>query len=106
MHLMRIVEAGLAALAGVLGVGKQNDWGRFLSEIDKELANRIKISGVRTLDEQFYAEAALTIDRMRRAWRNPTTHVERSYSPERTREILEAVRSFMVHLAMKVSEEW
>jgi len=104
MHLMRVMEAGLAALAKTVGVAKQNDWGRYLSEIEKELSSRYRTSGARTPDEQFYAEAAMTFDQVRRAWRNPTMHVEHNYSSERAQEILEAVKSFMNHLATKISE--
>jgi hypothetical protein len=81
MHLMRVLEAGLAVLAKTLGVTKQNDWGRYLREIDDALAAWIKASGARSADEQFYAEVATTIDHMRRAWRNPTMHRGSSRRP-------------------------
>lgn len=104
LHLMRVMESGLAALAHTLGVNKQNDWGAYLRAIEAELEKRYKTSGARSPDEQFYAASALTFDQVRRAWRNPTMHVENNYSPERAKEILEAVRSFMNHLATKISE--
>lgn len=104
MHLQRVLEVGLSALAAALSIKKQNDWGRYLREIDDELNRRMKSSGARTADEQFYAEAATTIDAMRRAWRNPTMHPEKTYSPERAEEILQSVRSFMRHLATKLHE--
>ena len=104
MHLMRVVEAGLAALANALGVPKQSDWGRYLREIDTELKKRMAASGARSVDEQFYAEVADTIDLMRRAYRNPTMHPEKTYSPDRAEEILQSVRSFMRHLATKIYE--
>lgn len=104
MHLMRVVESGLKVLAKALGVGAQNDWGSYLREIDKELVKRYKTSGARTPDEMFYAEVAADIDRVRRAWRNPTMHVENSYSPDRAEEILGAVKSLMTHLATRLSE--
>jgi hypothetical protein len=104
MHLMRAAEVALGALAAILGVSKQNDWGSYLREIEKELAKRAKIAGARTADEQFYAEASTCFDHLKRAWRNPTMHVDRSYSPDRAEEIFQAVRSFMRNLATKVSE--
>ena len=104
MHLMRVVEAGLGVLATTLGIAKQNDWGRYLREIDQELANRMRASGARSADEQFYAEVAVTIDNMRRAWRNPTMHPDKTYTVDRTEEILQSVRSFMRHLATKLHE--
>lgn len=104
MHLMRAVEVGLAALAATLGVPKKNDWGGYLRGISQELATRATASRARSEDEQFYSEAAASFDYLRRAWRNPTMHVEKSYSAERATEIFEAVKSFMRHLAMKISE--
>lgn len=104
MHLMRVVEAGLKALARKLEIGQQNDWGSYLRKIDEELARRLKAAGKRTPDEQFYAEARLMLDSVRVAWRNPTMHIENSYAPERAEEILIAVRSLMRHLATNVSE--
>jgi hypothetical protein len=104
MHLMRAMEVALAALAKTVSVGPQNDWGSYLRLIDKELSNRAKTAGARSADEQFYAEAATQFDHVRRAWRNPTMHVEKTYTQDRAAEILQAVKSFMSHLATKVSE--
>ena len=104
MHVMRVIEVGLNALAGELGIGKQNDWGKYLTSIDNELAARMKLSRARSPNEQFYAESAHTIDNMRRAFRNPTMHPEKVYSTERAEEILASIGSFMRHLATKVSE--
>jgi hypothetical protein len=104
MHLMRVIEVGLTALAKAVGVGKQNDWGSYLREIDKNLTAHIKAGGARSVEEQFYSEAASTIDSMKRAFRNPTMHPEKTYSPERAEEILIATRSFMRHLATRLKE--
>jgi hypothetical protein len=104
MHLMRVVEVALSVLADELNVPKQNDWGAYLRKIETELDNRVKMSGARSPDEQFYAEAAVNFDRMRRAWRNPTMHPDKTYSPERAEEILSSIKSFMAHLAIKLHE--
>ena len=104
MHLMRACEAALVALAGKLGVERQGDWGGYLRKIAEELDRRVKTSGKRTPDEQFYAEVAIGFEHLKRAWRNPTMHVDKTYSIERASEIFEAVRSFMSHAAKNVSE--
>jgi hypothetical protein len=104
MHLMRVVEVGLRCLANEMGVGHQNDWGSYLREIDKELARRMKTSGARSADEQFFSEAHIGFEGMKRAWRNSTMHPEKTYSQDRAEEILTAVRSFMRHLATNISE--
>lgn len=104
MHLMRASEVCLKALAGMLGVANQNDWGSYLRKIGDELDVRVKISGKKTPDEEFYSEAAATFDRVRRAWRNSTMHVDRSYSEERATEIYLGTKSLMQHLAPRVHE--
>jgi hypothetical protein len=104
MHLGRVLEVGLRTLAAEVGVGGQNDWGKYLEKIEAELSRRLKTSGARSPDEQFYAESHAMFDSVRRAWRNPTMHVDKSYSPERAEEILIAVRSFMRHLATRLKE--
>jgi hypothetical protein len=52
MHLMRVSEVGLASLGSELAVSKQNDWGSYLREINKELEKRTKAAGARTPDER------------------------------------------------------
>lgn len=104
MHLSRVVESGLRALAKELGLPRRNDWGKHLDDIDKELSKRYKASGSRTDDEQFFSEAAAQIGHIKNAWRNPSMHVDRSYSPSRAHEILAAIRSFMQHLSTRLGE--
>lgn len=104
MHLMKVLEVGLAALAQELGADKQNDWGSYIREIGKKLDARAKGAKARSGDEQFFAEAGASFDRMKRAWRNPTMHPDRSYSQQRAEEILLAVKSFMIHLSTKLRE--
>jgi hypothetical protein len=104
MHLNRVLECGLASLAQALGIETQTDWGAYLRKIELALDDRAKAASRRSDEEQFYAEAAANFDRLRRAWRNPTMHPDKSYSQDRAEEILLAVKSFMVHLASRVSE--
>jgi hypothetical protein len=104
MHLSRVMESGLKALAKALGIQRQNDWGKYLTEIDNELTKRFKASGARTAEEQFFAEVHITFDAVRRAWRNPTMHVDKTRTMERAEEIMISVRSFMRHLATILSD--
>jgi hypothetical protein len=99
MHLGRVVEVGLRTLAATLGLPARPDWGRHLTDIEKELTNRYKAAGARTPDELFYSEAAAQIGHIKTAWRNPTMHVDKTYTEDAAKDILQAVRSFMEHLA-------
>jgi hypothetical protein len=100
MHLNKIVEVGLRTLAHELGIAEQNDWGAYLRLIDKALDGRRE----QKAEDQFYAEAKVTIDAVRRAWRNPTMHVEKVYQLGHAEDILNAVRAFMRHLATQIHE--
>ena len=84
--------------------GKQNDWGTYIRELYKELEKQVKAAGAQTADHQFYAEATAQIDNVKRAWRNPSMHVDKSYSQPRAEEILLATKSLMSHLAARTSE--
>lgn len=104
MHLMRALEVALGVLAQTLGVTNKNDWGQYLKGIQTELDTRMKVSGARSPDEQFCAEVGDNFDRVRRAFRNPTMHPDKTYSQERAEEILLATKSFMTHLATHLME--
>jgi hypothetical protein len=104
MHCMRVTESALKALAKTIGVLPQSDWGGYIREIYKELEKQVKNAGSKSPEHQFYAEAAAQIDNVKRAWRNPSMHVDKSYSQPRAEEILLATKSLMSHLAMRISE--
>lgn len=104
MHLMRACEVALKGLASALEVSEQGDWGSYLRKIAETLEKRGKTASKRSADEQFFSEAAANFEHLKRAWRNPTMHVDKTYSTERAGEILSAVRSFMGHLATKICE--
>lgn len=104
MHLMRASEVGLKALGQAVGVGEQTDWGAYIREVIKGLDTKAGEAGKRAPDAQFYSEIAVSFDRVRRAWRNPSMHVERSYTLEQAEEIFQSTRSFMQHVAERFAE--
>lgn len=105
MHLQRVLEVGLDALGKAVGMTKPlRDWGKYVTEIAAELERRFKASGARTPDEQFYAETHVTFDAMRRAWRNPSMHCDKTYTVDHATDIFNAARSFMKHLATRLHE--
>ena len=105
MHLMRVCEAALVALATSINVPRQDDWGSYIRKIGEELDKRARTAGKRTPEEQFYSETINAFEHLKRAWRNTTMHVEKTYTPERAREIFEAIKSFMVQLAIRISQK-
>jgi HEPN domain-containing protein len=102
-HLQRVMEFGLKTLA--VKVGKpfdKNTWDAHLKDIEKELEARYKAAGARTSDESFYSEAAAQIGHVKVAWRNPTMHIDRTYTEEVAKDIWNAVKAFMRHLSAKL----
>jgi hypothetical protein len=104
MHLSRVVEVGLKAIAEKLGLPNRNDWGKHLEDIERELTKRYKASAIRSTEEQFLSEAAVQIGHIKVAWRNPAMHVDKTYSPQRAEQIFSAIRSFMQHLATELHD--
>lgn len=102
-HLQRVMEFGLKALA--VKVGKpfdRNTWDSHLKDIEKELEARYKAAGARTPDEEFYSGAASQLAHVKVAWRNPTMHIERTYTIDVATDIWHAVKAFMRHLSTKL----
>ena len=103
MHLNRVLESGLRSLASVLAIAEQNNWGIYLREIKSKL-DILATAGVKDPNEIFYREAQVLLDAVRIAWRNPTMHIEKSYTVEKAEDIFTSVRTFMKHLATKLAE--
>lgn len=105
-HLMRALEVGLKVLASNLNIEEKNNWGSYLHEIEKELLNRVSKSKARSNDEEFYSVCAANFEFIKRAWRNPTMHIEKSYASDVAEEIFMVVKSFMRFLSTKISEQY
>lgn len=104
MHLQRALEAPLRAFSVSLGVAQQDNWGAIIRLINTDLDRRARLSNSQSTGQEFFFEAAAEYKHIQRAWRNPTMHLEKSYSPDRAEEIFVAVKSFMRHLATRLSE--
>ena len=102
MHLMRVLEVGLNALAVCLGVAwERREWENVINDLEGEIK---KINGPHAGSDwrgqqQFYAEAAKDFRYFKNAWRNHAMHAREHYDAAEARLILDHVRTFMVHLA-------
>jgi hypothetical protein len=108
-HLMRVMEVGLRALAASLNDPrldpKRNpSWDSILKKCDEELLRPLhsRCDEWRQ-DDGFYSTASAQLHAVKDAWRNPTMHVERNYTPEEAEDVWNAVRAFMRHLSQKLS---
>jgi len=102
MHLARALEVALSTLGRTLSISKQDNWGSCIRLIDNEL--KIRAKGGPSTDAQFYTEAAVSFDNLRRAFRNPTMHPEKNYSLIQAEEVLLVTKSLMNHLALRIHE--
>lgn len=104
MHLMRVLEAGLEALAKHLNVPSGENWNSVLNAIEGKLREvRRKVDGRE--EEQWAAEAGVHLRFIKNAWRNHAMHPLERYDRERAVQIFENTRSFMRHLAAKLAED-
>lgn len=102
MHLMRVLESGLAALAKHLDVPSGENWNSVLGAIEGKLREvRRRVDG--RDEEQWAAEAGVHLRFIKNAWRNHAMHPLERYDEERAAQIFENTRSFMQHLAGKLA---
>ena len=105
-HMMRVMEAGLKALAKALKIAYAPSWESYLKQIDSQIQiKHQKKSRAWKRDEPFFREAAAHLSTVKFAWRNPTMHIVKHYTPESAEEIYNSVRAFMRHLATKLKEK-
>lgn len=103
MHLMRVLEVGLAVLADYYGVERSDNWNKVLNEIEAK-SRLVKKSVDGSAAEQWAAEAGTHLRFVKNAWRNHAMHHLEKYDEERAVTIYDNARSFMQHLARSLSE--
>jgi len=93
-HLARVMEAALKVTAKEIGVEYTTDWGRCFRDIEKQGEQ----------SDPFFREAVAYMRSFKNVWRNPTMHIERSFSEQEAEHIFNAVQAFMEHLATRLTE--
>lgn len=109
-HLMRVMEVGLRQLSETLkdpnlDPSHNPSWDAILKKCDAELLKPYdKRSDEWRTDNVFLSTATANLRAVKDAWRNTTLHVDRTYDGEEAREVWNAVRAFMRHLANKLGD--
>jgi hypothetical protein len=106
-----VLEKGLKALAADVGLTFDvQQWKNILDEIESTIAE-IRNHGIPGTDKaakdarlQFLSEAAKDFFYFKDAWRNYVAHGHAEYDEHQALGVLEHTRSFMNHLASKISE--
>jgi hypothetical protein len=103
-HLMRVMEAGLRALAAELGVPYAPSWESYITQLEKILnsKNYTNLTDQQKAKRPFYQDVLGDLSAIKLVWRNPTMHIVKSYDIDRAKMIFGAVESFMKHLAERL----
>lgn len=105
-HLMRVMEVGLKAVAAALGIPYAPSWESYLRQIQSEIDKPWKRKSKKWKEaERFFRDVLANLHAVKVAWRNPTMHIVNHYTPETAREVFDAVKGFMRHLATTLTEE-
>lgn len=98
---MRALESALQLLAKRLGVKRKNNWQQYLVGIEDVLKQRYT---PRSKNRIFYSECAAQLSHVKNAWRNPTMHIEKTYTHKHTEDIFNAVKALLRQFATKLKE--
>jgi hypothetical protein len=110
MHLMRVIELAVDALA--LGVGVHigavqaaTSWEYLLKDINTKIqeANKTQIPTWLT-SKSFFENSYTYVLAVKNAWRNPSMHLEKKYTIEEAARIYNAVKDLMEHLATHLNQ--
>jgi len=105
-HLMRVAESGLKAIGKRVGFSDDRPvWEAVLNYINAEIRrDRDKMSELFKGDLEFIGGIAAHMHAVNIAWRRRVAHVERTYTQEEAKQIFNATKSLMQHLAKNLSE--
>lgn len=104
MHVMRVMEIGLTALARHHGIEHQANWNQTLNQIEAQ-SRQVGRRSHGAEAEQWAAEAATHLRFVKNAWRNHAMHPSEKYDEHRAVHIFEHCRAFMRHLATSLAED-
>ncbi|MGO8733304.1 MAG: hypothetical protein ACLQVM_10970 [Terriglobia bacterium] len=103
-HLMRAAEHGLVAVATVVGVpeDKRTSWNKLIQGIESE-TKRMVSSATKPSDwkerEKRYGDLCSWFTAIQKGWRNPVSHIPRSYSEHAVRGMFSVINSLFAHLS-------
>lgn len=102
MHLMRVLEVGLGALATEMNIAfERRNWENIINDIEAAIE---KINGPAWGPDwkeksDFYSGAAKDFRYFKKAWRNHAMHYRKQYPDPEASTILAHVKTFMMQLA-------
>jgi len=104
-HAMRVMEVGLRVLAKDLKIPYAPSWESYIRQIEAQITAKHKSKSKKwKAVEPFYRELLGDIMSIKIAWRNPTMHIVRSYTPNEAEDVFRAVRTFMQRLSTRLAQ--
>ena len=100
-HMMRIMERGVQRLGKKLKITipvEEKDWGAISSHINGALRRLPNSTTSEKRIHSRYAKAAVYLDNVREAWRNPTMHPKETYTEEEAENVFRFVKQYMEYL--------
>ena len=105
-HLMRVLEAGLYAVAGALEIQDiEPNWHNAIEQTEKQIRSLPSKTPEEKSELTFYSDAAAYLFAVKEPWRNRSAHAGKTYTEEKAQQIFESVRGFMQTLSTKLTEK-
>ena len=83
-----------------------DNWGNLLKPMDDQIKkNPPDRHGEWAKQPAFFDHATNDVRAIKRAWRDPTMHVETNYDESGARKALDAVTSFFIHISGKLDQD-
>lgn len=106
-HAIRAVEAAIVAMMRCLSVEpRQRNWGEYLKVVRENIVpDRGKPTSrtwVIQSDAQLFQDFLTTLQTLKRLYRDPTMHIEKSYSPAEARKIYDQTSILMEAVANRM----
>ncbi|MDP1838955.1 MAG: hypothetical protein Q8N31_04690 [Reyranella sp.] len=99
-HAMRVMEDGLKQLAKPLGIPYAPSWESYIRQITKIFETPYKKRAANwKKNGSFFRDVLGDLQSVKFAWRNPTMHIVKKYTPDEAEDIFRSVRTFMQRLA-------
>lgn len=105
-HLMRVLEAGLYAIADALEVEEiEPNWHNAIEQTEKKIRALPSNTPQAKIALAFYSDAAAYLFAVKEPWRNRSAHTGQIYTEEKAQQIFDSVRGFMQVLSTKLTEK-
>ena len=106
-HFMRVLDSGIQAFGNLIehDSSSNKNWGKVFEKFDKDLKTAPnERPQVWKENGAFLEHIAASFKAVQKAWRNPTMHLEKTYSDAQALEILSAISAFMRELSERMNE--